>query len=384
MTTTDSMSDLPSGAPATGINALPIPPYRGTSLPAIDYDAHPAYGGTFPKATLRERLQALTLFLRTFAFVSIRRIVDYDNMPLLTKEAGFSGLNFATALRYISMYARIRIGRMIGTLTGARRPASPANPALLNQIKSDGIVCLTLSFDEIEQIRAVTNPGFARLDERRAGIPLDKRKFDDNIYWNTRSSDPKAFATVEKIFNRYGIVEAASAYLGRPVGVKHVNAQINEDGYTFWKRVFPDTKLADPWGSYLHMDASYGMLKCAVYLHEIGPDNGPFCYIRGSQNARMSWFDGMVRRTNDFSGLSGRKPEVRKKFLALPSLLRKKADFGGDVLDESADAQRLREGHFTATSNYGNCILFDGNGMHRGGMVNKGERRCVFIVLAEL
>jgi hypothetical protein len=324
------------------------------------------------------------VFLRTFAFVTIRRIVDYDNMPLLTKEAGFNGLNFTTALRLISMYLSIRTSRMLGTLTGARRPAAPANPALLNQIKSDGIVCLTLAPDEIEQVRNVTDPGFARLDKRRAGIPAEKRKFDDNVYWCTRSSDPQAFATVEDIFNRYGIIEAASAYLGRPVGVKHVNAQINDQDLAFWKRVFPDTQLADPWGSYLHLDATYGMLKCAIYVHEIGPDGGPFCYVRGSQNAEIGWFEGMTRRTNDFSGFSGRKPEARKKFMALPAFLRKKADFGGDLRDDSADVQRLREGHFSATSNYGNCVLFDGNGMHRGGMVNKGERRCVFILLAEI
>src|SRR2546430_11169822 len=89
MTAIDTLSDLAHGARTANIQALPIPPYRGTSLPEIDYDAHPAYGGMFPKASLRERLHALNIFLRTFAFVSIRRIVDYDNMPLLTKEAGF-------------------------------------------------------------------------------------------------------------------------------------------------------------------------------------------------------------------------------------------------------------------------------------------------------
>ncbi len=244
------------------------------------------------------------MFVRTFAFVTIRRIVDYDNMPLLTKEAGFSGLNARTALRYISMFARIRASRAIGMLTGARRPAMPANPALLNKIKSDGIVCLTLAPDEIDQIRSVTNPGFAKLDERRASIPPEKRKFDDNVYWCTRSADAEAFATVENIFKRYGIMEAASAYLGRPAGVKHVNAQINDQDLAFWKRVFPDTQLQDPWGSYLHIDATYGMLKCAIYVHDIGPDGGPFCYIRGSQNAKIGWFEGMVRRTNDFSGFS--------------------------------------------------------------------------------
>jgi hypothetical protein len=384
MTTIDSLSDVAPTARAVDIRELPTPPYRGTTLPAIDYDAHPAYGGMLGKPTFRERLYALKIFVRTFAFVTIRRIVDYENMPLLTKEADFNGLNFRTALRYISMYGRIRTSRMIGTLTGARRPATPANPALLNRIKADGIVPMTLSADEIEQIRTATNPGFAKLDERRAAIPAEKRKFDDNVYWCTHASDPQAFKTVEKIFSRYGIVEAASAYLGRPIGVKHVNAQINDQDLAFWKRVFPDTQLADPWSSYLHIDATYGMLKCAIYVHDIGPDGGPFCYIRGSQNADIGWFEGMVRRTNDFSGFSGRKLEARKKFMALPAFLRKKADFGGDLRDDSADVQRLREGHFSATSNYGNCVLFDGNGMHRGGMVNKGERRCIFVVLGEI
>ena len=60
------------------------------------------------------------------------------------------------------------------------------------------------------------------------------------------------------------------------------------------------------------------------------------------------------------------------------------AEFGADVMDDSAEAERLREGHFSATSNFGNCILFDGNGIHRGGMVNQGERRCLFIMLAEV
>lgn len=380
MTTLDSLTDA---APGADIRELPIPPYRGATLPAIDYDAHPAYGKFLPKPTLRERIHAMNVFLRTFGFITIRRIVDYENMPLLTKEAGFKGLSFSTALRFISMYATIRASRLVRSLTGQRRAAVPANPALLNKLKSDGIVCLSLKPDEIDAIRTATAPAFAKLDERRASIPLEKRKFDDNVYWCTRSADPRAFAAVENAFSRYDIVRAASAYLGRPVGVKHVNAQINDPQFAFWKRQFPDTKLADPWGSYLHVDATYGMLKCAIYMHDIGPDGGPFCYVRGSQNAKVGWFEGMVRRTNDFCGNSGRKVEAREQFMALPAFLRKKAEFGADILDDSAEAERLREGHFSATSNFGNCILFDGNGIHRGGMVNQGERRCLFVLLAE-
>ena len=45
MTTIDSLTDMPPSARAVDIRELPIPPYRGTRLPEIDYDAHPAYGG---------------------------------------------------------------------------------------------------------------------------------------------------------------------------------------------------------------------------------------------------------------------------------------------------------------------------------------------------
>ncbi|MBI3434489.1 MAG: phytanoyl-CoA dioxygenase family protein [Proteobacteria bacterium] len=364
--------------------ALPVPPFRGTSLPDIDYASHPAYGGTFQPSTARERLQALVTFLRSFAFVTFRRIVDYDNMPLLSKEVGGGRLTPAIAARYMVIFPRLRIGRILRSLLGQRRAAVPANRALCDRLFSDGIACLRLSEEEIEAVRRVTAPGFAKLDRRRMEISLEKRKFDDNVYWCTRSADPQAFEAIERIFRRHGITDAASAYLGRPVGVKHINPQINEENYAFWKRLFADTKVPDPWTSYLHVDATYGMLKGAIYIHDIGPDNGPFCYVRASHRAKVGGFEGLIRRTNDFCGFSGRRPEARRKFMALPRVLRKKADFGGDVLDSSPDATCLKEGHLAVTSDYGNCVVFDGKGIHRGGMVNKGERRCVFIVLAEI
>src|ERR1700759_5741917 len=115
MTTLDSLTEA---APAADIRELPIPPYRSATLPAIDYDAHPAYGGFLPKPTLRERIHALNVFLRIFAFVTLSRIVDYDNIPLLSKEAGFSGLNFSTAVRYAGMFTCRRGSSARGALPG--------------------------------------------------------------------------------------------------------------------------------------------------------------------------------------------------------------------------------------------------------------------------
>jgi hypothetical protein len=380
MTTLDHTTTALAGAN----DALPVPPYRGAYLPEIDYDAHPAYGGALPQPTLGERLHAMKTFLMSFGYVGLRRIVDYENMPLLTKEAAGNRLTLSFAAQYISTFTRTRLDRAWRTVTGQRRAAKPANPTLFNRLSADGVAALRFSEEEIEKVRRAVAEPFAKLDRRRESIPLDKRKFDDNVYWCTRTADPETFAAVEEVFDKHGILEAASAYLGRPVGVKHINPQVNQEDYAFWKRQFSDTDVNDPSTTYLHIDATYGMLKGAIYIHEIGPDNGPFCYVRGSHRAKVGWLEGMIRRTNDFCGFSGRRPDARKKFMALPAMLRKKADFGADVLDNSADATRLKEGHVAFTSDYGNCILFDGHGIHRGGMVNKGERRCVFILLAEI
>jgi hypothetical protein len=382
MTTLDHMTDAVVDNGDSKLGALPVSKYLPNSVPSIDYDAHPAY--KFPNASLSERIKSLSLFAKSFAFVALRRVLDYENLPLLTKEAGGNRMSWSFAARYISMFVRIRSQRLIGTILGRRQPAVPANTALLTQLSSDGIVCLSLSPPELDEVRKATDVAFAKLESRRASIPLEKRKFDDNVYWCTRTADPDAFTSLELIFARHGILEAASAYLGRPTGLKHVNAQINEAEYAFWKRQFPDTQVPDPWSSYLHIDATYGMLKCAIYTHDIGPDGGPFCYVRGSHHAKVGPFEGMVRRANDFSGMTGRKPDARRMFMALPRWLRKKADFGADLLDSSPDVGPLKEGHFSATSNYGNCILFDGNGIHRGGMVNQGQRRALFILLAEI
>ncbi|OKO85300.1 hypothetical protein [Bradyrhizobium sp. AS23.2] len=46
----------------------------------------------------------------------------------------------------------------------------------------------------------------------------------------------------------------------------------------------------------------------------------------------------MIRRTNDFSGFSGGRPDAPKKFMAPPAFLRKNADFGGDL-----ELRQLRE-----------------------------------------
>ena len=49
MTTIELVSNAAADALQSVIHQLPIPPYRGTKLPDIDYEAHPAYGALLPE-----------------------------------------------------------------------------------------------------------------------------------------------------------------------------------------------------------------------------------------------------------------------------------------------------------------------------------------------
>jgi hypothetical protein len=83
----------------------------------------------------------------------------------------------------------------------------------------------------------------------------------------------------------------------------------------------------------------------------------------------------------DLSQLDSISRETRELFLGLPSFLQKKCAFGYDLVDSDDGAQFLLAREKAFTSKAGNLILFDYNGIHRGGMVKSGERRMLQIQL---
>ena len=78
---------------------------------------------------------------------------------------------------------------------------------------------------------------------------------------------------------------------------------------------------------------------------------------------------------------SGTGPLNRRRFAALPSILRRKCAFGNDVLAGTEISQRLLSAEWTITAPRGSMVLFDTKGFHRGGMVNRGERLVLTCIL---
>jgi hypothetical protein len=199
--------------------------------------------------------------------------------------------------------------------------------------------------------------------------------------WVSRGEDANIYRQVEMMLADAGMLEVVSAYLKRPVGVKHVVPQLNDDADVFWKRQFPDMATADPKTTFMHVDTTYSLCKFMFYLTPIeAVEDGPFAYVRGTNNVKSGPFEGLIRRANEYASLSSKRPDMRRLFYALPRALRKKCDFGNDMLDTQPESAELLADEVQFFTRDCGGILFDPSGVHRGGMVAKGER-CVITAL---
>ena len=66
--------------------------------------------------------------------------------------------------------------------------------------------------------------------------------------------------------------------------------------------------------------------------------------------------------------------------MALPKEFRRKSHFGFDLLDDMPATEGYLQNEKSFCSSEGDLVLFDANGIHRGGIV-KNERRVALSLL---
>lgn len=259
-----------------------------------------------------------------------------------------------------------------------RRVAAKSTP-LAEVLYRNGIVVARFPRDErAELLRRVAGP-LEELLARRQGA---SRTFKGNQVCFTRQEHGDLIRFVTEMYARPGLIDAAAEYLGRPVAITRMVLQVNDPGDAYLYSSFPDVGLADARTNYLHIDRAYGCLKSVIYLSEVGERNGPFCFVRGSSRMAYGALGGIVRRAVDRAGLSECDRKTRQLFMALPKAFRKKSAFGSDLLDGSANSERLLKAEYRVTSDKGNVALFDNLGIHRGALVEQGQRRAIFVTFA--
>ena len=349
--------------------------YRHDRLPRVDYAAHPAYGAVW---TASDRLAALGRFARGLSVAWLRWAVDFEHLPKPPAGVGRAGWLLRSAPRLAAGAVRHNLRR---AARGGTAPASGADEVVREALADDGVFVFRMTAAEQARMAELTDPWFRELEGRlAAGI----RDFDDNRVWIDEARAPEPYAWFREMLARAGVVGGSRAYLGRPVTVAHLIPQINTLGTDFWTGQFADIGEPDPACNYCHVDTAWGITKMIVYLGEVDEANGPFAYVRGSHRARDGFWGRLVRKANDHAGLSSTRPAVRRLFAALPRALQHKAAFGPDLRDSHPMADDLLRAEWRITSDHGHGILFDPDGVHRGGMVREGRRRVVGVLLAEV
>ncbi len=347
----------------------------GWSSRTIDYAAHPAYAAFVAGSGLAEKASATVFFLRSFLQVLVKRAIRYEMIPAeIRSPAGlrgwmrFSGQALRNALR-------LNAAPKIETSAGAAE-------RIFESLRETGCATIEIKPEEFAKIAAAAQGRFEALKARRGSHSQGGREFDESRDAARRDQDPEIYSALDAALASSGVLAAVSRYCGRQVQLVDANPQINDPSDDFWRTIFPDLDRSSlPSAAYFHRDASGGDLKAIFYMTDVGPQNGPFTYVLGSNHLRLKRLDDFICEANDSNGLSGTTPKARKRFAALPRLFRQKGSFGNDLPEDAPLSRQIADSQWPITGRKGSIVLFDTKGTHRGGMVLEGERRVITCVL---
>ncbi len=354
-------------------------------LPVIDYDNHPAYGKVLDKPTFGMRLKAIKALLPWVVVVWFKKVARFDRIPALPGytghiKGGFAG-RFAKLGAYMPYVFKAWGEDMKAAMKGkARFDINPEFQKQSEEFVDTGFLVGNLAPEEHAQLGKLVEGPIAEL--RKARAEAKERTFIGNTRFFNPSDHKELFETLDGYMRKHGMLDAASAFIGRPVGVTHLLIQINDPGDSYFHGVFSDVEnMEDPKTNYMHVDTSYDMVKCVVYMNEVGMENGAFSYILGSHHARPEGWEGILRRAVDRSGMSYTQRKWRQLFYSLPKSWRKKCTFGVDLVDGTEGSNLMLNNEFYITSAQGNMGLFANNGVHRGGITKSGERVVFFATI---
>lgn len=309
-------------------------------LPDIDYAQHPVFGRGRTRPTPWALLVGYARYLRILAYVILQALLE-------------------------------RLGRRTWVESGA----TPHLDALLR----DGIVPLRMRPDERAEVERAAQPYLDRLEAHRRGIERGRRHYGDGQIDTTRASAPELHATVERLLTETGILASVRAYVGSRAEVRKVTVQMNDEWDDYWRAPFEARRIPLPETAFFHVDNTYGVVKVILYLSEVTPTSGPFSYVPGTHRISLGAVEGLLLRVTDI--WLDDWPEHAALLLSLPRRLRRRAKFGDDIPADAPWGRWLLDHEKFVTSSDGDMLLFDVMGIHRGGMIRKGERRILQIMM---
>ena len=316
------------------------------ALPRIDYDTHPAYVGV--------REQALSR--RDEALERLEPILESKRRWLTRGAETFS----------------------------VRRTSSPGD-STADAVARDGAAGVKLDETLLGPLRSAAAPLLAALEslQRNRGLKGKALKFqhtqtDLRVHGEWTEAGALCAEALDALISTSGVIDVAETYYpGFSARLHSACVRRNVERQPFFTR---GDGAPDPKTMGMHIDsAATASLNGVIYLGDVGEDQGPFRYVQGSNHWQWDLEDRAIRKAVDESRFS---MAAAPAFLALPPEFRRRANFGADLVDEAAESAALSAGEVTFRSDQADMVLFDSDGVHRGGDVRAGHRSAVLLVMA--
>lgn len=367
--------------------------------PVIDYDAHPAFAAHAAQQhvdvqgeKLATEIDAVYAALSATNDTPENRIASFDREIAPRLEALRAHISQNVRPQFADFLGKaMKVAhRFLKDDLTARDPAATMrnDVPMLKGIFQDGISRFRQEGCFQFQEAAVARRLWAATRIERLLLRVQKRKLPRLHCVLALHPCSPAFRMIQRMVEQSGMVDFVSAYTGKPMEFSYAALDHAHPGQTWYRDCYADIGLPTSKTVYMHTDADFDIIKTMFYLRDVGPGDGPFCFVPGSHNWKRSPLTVAVQKGFDeasrevFAGNDGyyrprfQLADHRRDLLSLPLRLRGSTHFGDDVLDDTPLSEALLDAERNFVSSAGTVVIFDGSrGIHRGGQVQPGGSR---------
>lgn len=312
----------------------------------INYQIHPKYGLAYRDITILERF-------KTFKFI----------IPFLVRS--------------------IKEHVFIPTFINYKKLEKQTDDYKLSSFISKGYYCINIAEKDITTLKLLCNGSVLEILESKHSKDPKELTFNDTIRGYDNNNFPDLIKALSMLLKRNKKINRLICQLlsRNEYKIQEVNLHVNEPrDYHIWTLSDPFASLKTNHHSF-HRDTSINCIKIMLYLSDVKECNGPFTYVIGSHRWNNCLWDKIVRRTIRLSGLYKRDDLSKRKFSSLPKFLQIKNEIFLEELNDPIYRTLILNNIQYFLSQTENLIIFDPYGIHQGGIVNKGKRIALQLII---
>jgi hypothetical protein len=261
-----------------------------------------------------------------------------------------------------------------------------------NELHHEGFFFGQLSPSALDKINSISKRSITKLKSRINQNNLNREKLSINRGMDIR----KIRKILNQEFKNQNILNKISIYMKKKYHVTGLALELSVPHSKWWKNI--QSSDIEPKTMYAHIDESEIYPKSICYLSDVNNENGPTSiYPHILKNLNLNFLQLVIGKVIGNIGKSQKSylkeyynrnfhqsmscNKLREHFMSLPENLKFNSHFGWDIIPNTKLENLLEKSEIKLIGNAGKFIIFDGgNVIHRGGLINKGERVVLQII----